>query len=101
MSYDGPNSGIVKEIEVDVGYSVTNKNVVVVTVVDSEILPGSKIVAVQSGVAATGKDADENELDYFIVNANPAPEGGSMTLNIIAIGSVTLSGKYKIHYVIG
>lgn len=101
MAYDGPNVGSIKEIEVDVGYSVVNKNVITMTVVDADILSTSKVVAVQAGVAATGKSADENELDHFIVNACPSTTGGSMILNVVALEGTTLSGKYKIHYVIG
>lgn len=101
MAYGGPVSGVVKEVEVDVGYGVQNRDVISLVVVDSDILPTSKIVATQSGTAATGKTADENELDQFIVTVNPSSTGGSATFILTPLHHTTLTGKYKIHYVIG
>lgn len=101
MSFDASPVVKSKKIEVDVGYGNHEGAPISIVVVDSDILPGQVVTAVQSGEAATGKTADENEFDHFIVNVNVSPDGGSMTLILRPLTSVILSGKYKINYVIG
>lgn len=91
---NGTNGALtVSEVEIDFGATpVFNK---VFTVTDSGVIASSKIIATQSGDAATDRDADENEMDFLILNCSPS--SGQFTLNAIAIPG-PVSGKYKINY---
>ena len=91
---DGSDGALsVSEAEVDFGASpVYDKSF---TITDASVAASSKIIAVQSGSAATGRDADENELDSLILRCVPA--SGSFTVYAKAIPG-PVSGKYKINY---
>lgn len=87
----------VTEVEIDFGTAIAyfDKQF---TITDAAVGTGSKILITQSGNAATGRQADENQMDTLICNALPA--AGSFTLFCTAApGPVT--GKYKIFYTIG
>lgn len=101
MTYEGSSTPRIKLIEVNAGYSNNPDNPFSVVVVDPDIQSDSIVVATQSGVAASDKDIDENELDHFLVNASPSSNGGSMTLILYPMNGVTLTGKYMINYMIG
>ena len=58
----------------------------------------SKITAQQSGAAATGRQADENEMDLLHLRARPGT--GSFTLHAACLTG-RVSGKFKINYLIG
>lgn len=91
---DGADGALtVAEAEIDFGsVPVREKHF---TITDAGISSTSKIIAVQSGKAATDRDADENEMDALILNCKP--ETGQFILNAFAIpGPVT--GKYKVNY---
>jgi hypothetical protein len=91
---DGADGALtVTEAEVDFGsVPVYEKSI---TVVDAGVSSTSKLVITQSGKAATDRDADENTMDFLILNATPGT--GQFTLNARAApGPVT--GKYKINY---
>ncbi len=67
------------------------------TVTDATVSPTSKLIASQSGAAATGRDSDENETDALILRC--APGSGSFTVYADALlGPV--SGKFKINYIV-
>lgn len=91
---NGSNGALtVTETEIDFGVVPVHKKQFTIT--DAGISATSKIIAVQSGKAATGRDADENEMDALILNCNPGT--GQFTLNAFALpGPVT--GKYKVNY---
>lgn len=91
---DGADGALtVTEVEIDFGsVPVREKHF---TITDAGVSATSKIIAVQSGKAATGRDADENEMDALVFNCKP--ETGQFVLNAFAIpGPVT--GKYKVNY---
>jgi hypothetical protein len=91
---DGDDGALtVTEVEVDFGVvPVFEKQI---TVTDAGVSGTSKIIAVQSGKAATGRDADENEMDSLLLNCTPAT--GQFVLNCRAIPG-PVSGLYKINY---
>jgi hypothetical protein len=89
-------SASISEVEIDFGSTPIWS--AVVSVADAAITPASKIVAVQSGAAATGRDADENEMDQILFCATPG--SGSMQL-IARPQDGAVSGKFKVNYLIG
>jgi hypothetical protein len=101
MTYEGSATTRLKIIEVDTGYKNNINDSTTVIVIDPDIAATSVIMATQAGLPATDKDYDEGELDHFIVKATPSSDGGSMTVVMLPMPGVTLSGKYKITYVIG
>lgn len=92
----GAGSFTLTEIEVDFGTDA--KLVVTATVVDAAVTATSKIIFLQSGIAATSRQADENEMDGIICNATPG--SGSFVIQCRNDRSPT-HGKYKINYAIG
>lgn len=89
-------SATITEVEVDFGtIPVYNKTF---TVTDASVSSSSKIVASQSGAAATGRNADENEMDALTCRGLPGT--GSFTL-ICSSHDGPVVGKYKINYLIG
>lgn len=91
---NGSNGALsVTEVEVDFGATpVFEKQI---TVIDAGVSASSKIIASQSGKAATGKQSDENEMDFLILNCTPG--SGQFTLNCRAIPG-PVSGLQKINY---
>jgi hypothetical protein len=91
---DGSDGALtISETEIDFGaIPVFSK---VFTVTDASISSTSEIIAVQSGRAATDKDADENEADFLVCNCTPG--SGSFLLNVMALPG-PVSGKFKINY---
>ena len=102
MSYiNNPSSqtsvtGVISEVEIDFGLSPIRTKTFIV--VDAKVTANSKIVIVQSGHAATGRQADENEMDPILFSGTPA--SGQFTLIANALtGPVT--GKYRVNYILG
>jgi len=91
---DGSDGALtVTEVEIDFGGTpVFEKQI---TVTDAGVSASSKIIATQSGKAATGKDADENQMDFLLMNCTPA--SGQFVINAKAIPG-PVSGLYKINY---
>jgi len=86
----------ITEAEIDFGgAAVQSKRF---TIANAAVLASSKIVVDQSGKAATGRNADENEMDYLHLRAVPA--AGSFTLYAACLTG-RVSGKFKINYLIG
>lgn len=82
-----------KTIEVDFGSTGTrSKNF---TITDADVTASSVIIAWQSGAAATGRSADENEMDKIVFQALPA--AGSFTLFAASLQG-PVSGLYKVNY---
>ena len=65
------------------------------TIVDAAITATSKILAVQAGDAATGKSADDNELDALVLRC--VPETGQFTLYADSVKGL-VAGAFKINY---
>lgn len=78
--------------------SATSKYTCSVAVTDANVSATSKIIASQDGVAATSRQADENELTPLDCNTRSAT--GSFTLICTSRDGPT-HGKFKINYVIG
>ncbi len=68
------------------------------TVVDGAVTPSTAIIITQSGAAATGRQADENEMDPLVISATPG--SGQFTLNAAGKDGPFV-GKYKFNYVVG
>lgn len=91
---NGSNGALtVTEVEIDFGAVPVYE--ALFTVVNGSITAGSKLIAVQSGAAATGRDADENEFDSLIITCKPG--SGQFTAQVRAFPG-PVSGKYKINY---
>jgi hypothetical protein len=86
----------ITEIEIDFGATAVAELSFIIS--DASITITSKIVVLQSGRAATGRSADENELDIIRFVATPA--AGSFQLSATCL-SGRVSGKYKVNYLVG
>jgi hypothetical protein len=82
------------EIEIDFGSSPRRTGVFALT--DAEVTTGSTIIAVQSQSAATGRHADENEMDQISFSARPTTAGNFLLIARPLCGAV--HGKYKVIY---
>lgn len=91
---DGSNGALsVSVAEVDFGSRPVFEKTF--TILNSSITASSKIIAAQSGAAATDRQSDENECDSILINCNAG--SGQFTLNARAIPG-PVSGKFKINY---
>jgi len=88
--------GLVSVTEAELDFGASAVWFKTFTISDAGITSTSKIVAVQSGAAATDREADENETDALILRCVPAT--GSMTVYADALRG-PVSGKFKINYV--
>lgn len=96
ISVTSGGSSSITEVEVDFGTSPTRTKTFVV--VDASVSTGSKLVISQSGHAATGRQADENEMDPIIFSGTP----GSGQFTLIANALVgPVAGKYRANYTVG
>ena len=87
----------VKSAEVDFGTLATRNDVV--TISDVTVNTASQVTVQQSGAAATGRQADENELEFYVCNARA--QNGSFVVNFMALDGCRLQGKSMINYVVG
>lgn len=95
VSNAGGGGSSVSTIEVDFGPSpVGNKTF---TIIDGSVSAASKIMALHSGEAATGRQADENEMDAIIFRATPQVGQYKLYADVLT-GKV--SGKYKVNVLI-
>lgn len=93
-TWTAPTTSVsITKVELDFG--ATPVDSIQFTVVDAAVSTSSKIIIVQSGEAATGRDADENEMDPIHVSAKP--ETGQFKVLAHSLkGRVT--GKFKFNY---
>lgn len=89
-------SASITQIEVDFGSIPTRSKTF--TVIDIGVSTSSHLIVAQSGVAATGRQADENEMDPIIFAGIPA--SGQFTLIASALNG-PIVGKYRVNYMIG
>lgn len=68
------------------------------TVTDAAVSATSKIMVLQGGQAATGREANEALMDQF--HATAVPGTGSFTLHVKSFGGPVV-GKYKFNYLVG
>lgn len=84
---------------VEVDFGAIPKYTLRTTINHSEAATNQNVMVVQSGAAATGRVADENEMDA-VVGSGYVSAPGIITLFLHAVpGPVT--GKYNINYLIG
>lgn len=86
----------ISEIEIDFGSSAVRSKSF--SVADAGVTAASKIVPQQSGKAATGRTADENEMDLLHLRA--VPGAGAFTLYAACLTG-RVNGKFKVSYIIG
>ncbi len=86
----------ISEVEIDFGASAVREKRF--TISNAAVTAATKIVATQSGKAATGRSADENEMDYLHLRA--VPGAASFTLHAACLTG-RVSGKFKVSYLIG
>ena len=91
-------SADIKKVEVDFGVSAY-PDTLAITVTDASVSAGQQILASQGGEAATGRQADENEMDLYTVNANAG--AGTITFNVSPLAGSSLQGKSVIYYQVG
>jgi hypothetical protein len=89
-------SATVTQIEIDLGASgVKSKKF---TVTDAGVSASSAIVLTQAGNAATGRFADENEMDILALRAIPGTGNFSLLVDVL---TGRANGKFKINYLVG
>ena len=94
---DAHSGGVaVSEVEIDFGAAAVRSRKFSIT--DAAVTAASKLIALQSGKAATGRSADENEMD--ILHFAATPSAGAFTLYAACLTG-RVSGKYKVSYLIG
>ena len=93
----GGGTASIRQVEVDFG--TVRRMQWSGTAADAALVGGERVMAQQSGQAATGRHADENELEFFSVNARAT--AGSLVLYVDALGGSSLQGKHKIDYLVG
>lgn len=86
----------VEEAELDFGASPVSSKTFVVSA--AGVVPTNKILISASGNAATGRQADENEMDVIIYRASAGT--GSITVYADCLTG-TVSGLYKVNFTIG
>ncbi len=86
----------IAEVELDFGAQAVSEKVFTVT--DATVSATSKVVAKQSGKAATGRQADENEFD--VISLVSSPGAGQFTVYARCLTGL-VQGKYKMVYQVG
>lgn len=86
----------IMQVEVDFGTRPTKSKTFIV--IDPTVLITSHLIIVQSGEAATGRSADENEMDPIIFSGNPG--AGQFILNANTLNGPVV-GKFKVNYKVG
>lgn len=92
----GGGSATITEIEIDFGLLPTRTKTF--TVIDGYVTIFSKLMINQSGHAATGRQADENEMDPILFSGTPGTGQFILIANALT-GPVT--GKYRVNYTVG
>ena len=82
---------------VEIDFGTAARFVKTMTVTDAGVSATSKIMALQSGTAATGRQADENEMDSIACRATPGT--GDFRL-ICSNGRTVTHGLFKINYTV-
>jgi Protein of unknown function (DUF2793) len=95
---DAHSSGAAAIGEVEIDFGATALRTRKFSITDAAVTPASKIVAIQSGKAATGRSADENEMDFLHLRAVPGT--GTFTLHAACLTG-RVSGKFKVSYLVG
>lgn len=83
------------QVELDFGVGAQKSTFSYVT--DATVTAASKIMVLQSGIAATGRQADENEMDAIVCRAIPAT--GTLRIICSVLEGVT-HGLFKVNYTV-
>lgn len=94
-----PGAGSVSFTEVEVDFGTTPVRSKNFNIVDATVTAATKIMAMQSGSAPTGKNADDNEMDK--IDFVCASKAGSFDVYATVIDGIMVAGKYKILYLKG
>jgi len=89
--------GIIYQTEIDLGPVAVKEATFAVE--NEAVDSSSRIIAFQSGEAATGRQFDENQMDLLAMNARFAG-GGSFALYVYVLTG-RASGKFKVNYLVG
>lgn len=92
----GGGSTTITSIEVDFGTTPTSYKTF--NIIDSAVSASSSLIINQSGTPATGRPADESEMDPIIFAGKAA--SGSFTLIASTLNGPVV-GKYKVNYIVG
>ena len=98
LTIPGGGGGGATWTAVELDFGVDAKFVAKTTVTDAAITATTKIMVLQSGIAATGRQADENEMDSITCSAIPGT--GNFVLQCACQRSVT-HGVFKVNYTTG
>ena len=90
----GSQTTIATLVELDFGSPGTRTGNFIVA--DPNVLPQTNVFMSQSGIAATGRSADENELDAFVCRC--VPMTGSFVAYVTPVDGGSVSGKYMFQY---
>ena len=90
--------GAVTMVETEVDFGASATTAASATVTDASVSATSKILVTMSGNAATGRQADENEMDKLVCSVRPGT--GSFVVHCIPLPG-PISGKYKLFYTVG
>lgn len=93
----GSSSASITEVEINFGWPAVKSKTF--NIVDVNVTPTTKIIAMLSGNAATGKNADDNEMDA--INFTAYPKSGSFDLYANVVEGIAVGGYYKIVYMRG
>ena len=88
--------GGVSGASVEADFGVVAKIQFTLAVANAAATATSRLLAQQSGAAATGRQADENEFDQYLVTAIPSV--GSILFVFTALAGHMLQGKSKFIY---
>ena len=94
-SGSGSNS-ILNGAQTSIDFGATPVYDATFTVTDSLVTASTQIVLQQDGSAATGKDADENQMDQLLLI--PTASDGSFTIYAKAYDGSYLAGAFNINY---
>lgn len=99
LNLSGGGGGGLTLTVVEINAGTIARDTFYATVANAAVTVNSKIISGQSGIAATGKQADENEMETFGVVAIPL--AGSIKFALNAYAGSRLQGNVKVHYAIG
>ena len=91
----GGGGGSMTEVEIDFGTSPTRTKTF--TIIDASVSTSSKLMINQSGHAATGRQADENEMDPILFSGTP---GSGQFILIANALTGPVAGKYRVNYTV-
>lgn len=96
VNITGSGGSSITQIEVNFGTIPTRSKTFVIT--DATVSPSTPLIVTQSGAAATGRQADENEMDPITFSATP---GSGQFILIASALNGPVVGNYRVNYIVG